>query len=127
MVEICNKFGRKFKQSFNNFIEVTEKLKVDESFLLAALTRADIARRKYNNGLITFDDWDVIENDLISRQKTALQSQKDRDLAEANWQLTKGHLKWNCSVLNIDADIPGRWKAMDGRAERPGRRIPPAF
>ena len=41
-------------------------------YLDAALVRAEIARNKYNNGLLSFEDWDIIENDLITRQKTVI-------------------------------------------------------
>jgi outer membrane protein len=67
-----------------------EKLKVDQAFLDAAKTRADIARTKYNNGLMTFENWDIIENDLIQRQKSFLQSQRDRVVAEAAWEQAQG-------------------------------------
>lgn len=78
------------KQAHQKFIQVTEKLKVDESFQKAALTRSEIARQQYSNGLINFTDWDLIENDLIARQKNFLQSQNDRVIGEANWNLARG-------------------------------------
>ena len=71
-------------------MESIEKLKVDQSFLEAALKRSEIARSKYNNGLMTFEDWDLIENDLIARETAVLQSQKDRATAEAAWQQAQG-------------------------------------
>lgn len=80
----------KLKQSRNGFAEAFEKLLVDESFREAAQTRAEIARNKYNNGLLTFDDWDVIESDLISRQKVYLLSKRDRLVTEANWEQAQG-------------------------------------
>lgn len=80
----------KLKQAHAAFVESVEKLKVDQDFLEAAETRADIARAKYQNGLISFEDWDRIENDLILRQKTLLQSRRERVNAEAVWELTVG-------------------------------------
>lgn len=77
-------------QAFNSYVEAVEKLRVDESFRQAALVRSDIARSKYNNGLLSFEDWDIIENDLISRQKTYLQSKRDRVVAEAAWEQAQG-------------------------------------
>jgi outer membrane protein TolC len=78
------------KQTYAGFLESVEKLKVDQAFLDAATTRAEIARSKYNNGLMTFEDWDIIENDLIQRLKTFLQSQRDRVVAEASWEQAQG-------------------------------------
>lgn len=77
-------------QTYNRYVEATTKLKVDQSFRDAALVRADIGRRKYNNGLLSFEDWDVIENDLINRQRTYLQSKRDRVVAEAAWERAQG-------------------------------------
>jgi outer membrane protein TolC len=80
----------KIKQSFNGYVEAIERWKVDNESLEAASVRAEIARSKYNNGLLSFDAWDIIENELISRQKTALVSQRDRIIAEAAWEQTQG-------------------------------------
>lgn len=78
------------KSNYQKMIESLEKLKVDESFQKAAMVRADVARNQYNNGLITFNDWDTIENDLILRQKNFLQSKKQRVLSEAAWKQALG-------------------------------------
>lgn len=80
----------RLKQAHAGHVESEEKLKVDQAFLEAAVTRAEIARSRYNNGLLTFEDWDRIENDLIQRQKTYLQSQRDRVTAEAAWEQAQG-------------------------------------
>lgn len=80
----------RLKQAHAAYVESVEKLKVDEDFLEAAEIRADIARVKYQNGLISFEDWDRIENDLILRQKTLLASRRERVTAEAVWELTLG-------------------------------------
>lgn len=80
----------KLEQVYANFIEASAKLKVDESFKKASTTRAEIARKRYNNGLMTFEDWDIIENDLIIRQKTYLQSKKERIISEAAWEQAQG-------------------------------------
>jgi outer membrane protein TolC len=77
-------------QSFATFVEAVEREKVDTGFAEASSTRAMIARQKYNNGLISFEDWDGIENDLINRQKNLIQSQRDRVTAEAAWQQAQG-------------------------------------
>lgn len=62
------------------------KLNIDGKFQSASATRAEIARAKYNNGLITFEDWDIIENELIQRQTNFLLSKKDRVVRYATWE-----------------------------------------
>lgn len=78
------------KQAYANYVQAVERLKVDQAFLDAAQVRAEIARSQYNNGLLSFSDWNLIENDLIQRQTAYVQSQRDRVIAEAAWELTQG-------------------------------------
>jgi len=80
----------KLHQTYAAYIASVERLKVSQAFLDAATTRAEIARSKYNNGLMSFEDWDTIENDLIQRQKTFLLSRRDRVAAEAAWEQAQG-------------------------------------
>ena len=80
----------RLQQGYTGYVQADEKRRVDREFVEAAATRAEIARSKYNNGLLSFEDWDIIENDLISRQKAALVSQRDRVTAEASWEQVQG-------------------------------------
>jgi len=80
----------RLRQTYNAFVESVEKLKVDQAFLEAATTRAEIARSKYNNGLMSFEDWDRIESELIQRAKAVLASQRERVAAEAAWEQAQG-------------------------------------
>jgi len=80
----------KIRSLYYDYVQTVERAKVDIVFRNAAEVRADIARSKYNNGLMTFDDWDVVENDLISRQKASLTSSRDRVFSEANWEQIQG-------------------------------------
>ncbi|MGE5086788.1 MAG: TolC family protein [Bacillota bacterium] len=78
------------KSAFAAYVIAVEQLAVDEAFLTAAKTRADIARSKYNNGLMSFEDWDTIENDLINKTKSYITSKRDRIIAEASWEKAQG-------------------------------------
>jgi outer membrane protein len=80
----------RLRQTHAAYVESVERLKVDREFLDAAQTRAAIARARYQNGLVSFDEWDRAENDLIQRQKAYLVSQRDRVTAEATWELAQG-------------------------------------
>ena len=73
-----------------NFTQAQQKVKVFQAFVDAGLVRANIARTKYNNGMMTFDEWDKIESDLITNQKSLLQSQRDLALAMASWEKAVG-------------------------------------
>lgn len=71
-------------------LEAKKNLEVAISFLRATEMRAEIGRGRYNNGLLSFEDWDLIESDLISRQQAHLQSQRDDVIAEAAWENALG-------------------------------------
>ncbi len=78
------------RQSLFSFRQSIHKLRVDLHILEAATIRATIARKRYHTGLLMFEQWDIIESDLINRQKTALASRRDRAIAEANYRQTLG-------------------------------------
>jgi outer membrane protein len=66
--------------------EAKRSVDVNRAFLSAAEMRSEIGRGRYNNGLLSFEDWDLIESDLISRQQSSIQSQRDYSIAEAAWE-----------------------------------------
>jgi outer membrane protein TolC len=78
------------QESYAGYREAVQKLEVDRAFRDATVARERIATQKYNTGLLTFDDWDIIQNDLINRQKTYLQSERARVVAEAAWEQAQG-------------------------------------
>lgn len=77
-------------RAYNAFGEADRRVAVDGAFLEAVRVRSDISRHRYNNGLLTFEDWDVIENDLINRQRNLLASVRDRETAAAAWRQAQG-------------------------------------
>lgn len=79
----------KYQTSSHDYFEAVAKSKVDQLFLKAALVRSQVAKEKYKNGLLSFEDWDSTENDLILREKSSLQSLKDRVLKAASWHLVQ--------------------------------------
>ena len=80
----------RLRQAYTTYVEAVQRLKVNQAFVEAATARAEIARNKYDNGLLSFEDWDIIENDLISRQTALVQSQRDRITTEAAWEQAQG-------------------------------------
>ena len=80
----------RIKKARLSLLESKEEYKVSEAFLLAANTRAEVARAKYNNGVRSFDEWDLIENDLILKSKDFLMIKKSVAEAEAAWEQVRG-------------------------------------
>jgi outer membrane protein TolC len=67
-----------------------ENVDVTRIALEAAMEREKIAGAEYSLGLITYDNWIIIENNLVSAKKALISSQRDALLAEANWVQAKG-------------------------------------
>lgn len=80
----------KLQQALQTYRATIENARVSESLLSASAVRAQIARVKYNNGLLSFDQWDIIENELITRQKDVLQTRYDLEVAQAAWEQQLG-------------------------------------
>lgn len=77
-------------QAWNNMQDAIERVAVQRKFLEAAQERAIIAESQYSIGLLTFDNWIIIEDDLINTKKAYLSIQANALLAEAVWIQAKG-------------------------------------
>jgi outer membrane protein TolC len=80
----------KLQQTHAALLDAMGLQKVAKEFVEASEARAIVSRGKYQTGLMSFEDWDLIETDLINRQKTELQSRRDVVLAEAAFEQTQG-------------------------------------
>lgn len=78
------------EDSFALYQNAAERTEVQREFLEAAEVRAEIARSQYTSGLLSFEDWDLIENDLISTQKSWLSALRDAAIARAAWERAQG-------------------------------------
>lgn len=80
----------KLQQALQSYRAAGENSTVSASLLEASTVRAQIARVKYLSGLLTFDQWDIIENELIARQKEVLQTRYDLEIGQALWEQLLG-------------------------------------
>ena len=84
------KTASNLESSFASYENAVENTKVQEAFLKAAETREEIGKAEYLNGLLIFQNWDQLETNLTSQQKTELSSFLSAKSAEASWELTQG-------------------------------------
>ena len=70
--------------------DTVETVEVQKKFLQAAQERAKIAEAQYSLGMIQFDNWIIIEDELVRMKKAFLDSQAQALLAEASWIQAKG-------------------------------------
>ncbi|MFA6142881.1 MAG: TolC family protein [Candidatus Omnitrophota bacterium] len=63
---------------------------VQKKFLEATRERARISEAEYSIGLLIYDNWIIIENNLVSAKKSYVTAQRDALVAEASWIQAKG-------------------------------------
>ncbi len=78
------------ERALNDFANAVDETDVQSAYVHAAEVRAEIGRTQYASGMMSFEDWDRIENDLITNQKQDLSARRDAVLAEANWDKVQG-------------------------------------
>ena len=78
------------EQSWTGLQDAMEQLDVQKKFLMADEERAKIAEKQYSVGLLSYDNWIIIEDNLVNSKKTFLNTQANALLAEANWIAAQG-------------------------------------
>ena len=78
------------RQAYNDLRDAIESYNVQKTALAASTERARIAQASYINGLISYIDWDTIQNDYINNQSSLLNYQRNMLVAEANWYKSYG-------------------------------------
>jgi outer membrane protein TolC len=84
--EIINSLTTKWIELQKSLDDVNTQNK----FLEAYKNRSEITRAKYSIGLVSFDDWTIIEDNLINATKSYLSTQVQTLQKEAEWIQTKG-------------------------------------
>ncbi|MFH1857040.1 MAG: TolC family protein [Candidatus Omnitrophota bacterium] len=72
------------------FQDAIDTVSVKKIFFDAAQERSKIAGAQYSTGLIGFDDWIIIEDNLVSAEKSFLDARANLLLREAEWIQAKG-------------------------------------
>lgn len=76
--------------------DAIEGVSVDKKYLEAAEERAKISEAQYEKGLISFDDWVIIEANLVDAKKSYLDAEANMLSAEASWiQAIGGTLEYD--------------------------------
>jgi outer membrane protein TolC len=78
------------EQKWNQLRNAIDYVKVQLMYLNAAKERARIAEAQYSIGMITFNNWIIIEDTLVGVLKSYLDAQANALFAEAEWVQAKG-------------------------------------
>ena len=78
------------EQTWTTLQDAIETVGVQNKQLVAAQERAKIAEAEFSTGFITYDNWTIIEDNLVTAKTAYLNAQANALLAEANWIQAKG-------------------------------------
>ena len=70
--------------------DAVEQVEVQHKSLLAAEERAKIGEAQYSVGFLSYDNWSILEDNLVQAKKAYLDAQANALLAHANWIQAKG-------------------------------------
>jgi outer membrane protein TolC len=71
-------------------LNARERVEVQRTLLSAVTIRAEIAEQQFNSGLLRFENWDLIENDSLIKQKQMLETLRDAVLADTDLRQALG-------------------------------------
>lgn len=77
-------------KKWTDFTSAIELVDVRKKFLEATTERAEISSVQYQDGLVSFEDWDRIEQELVDSRISLLSAERDAILAEADWLRSEG-------------------------------------
>jgi outer membrane protein TolC len=78
------------QQSWAALQDGLENVSVQEKVLTATQERSKIGQAQYSIGFVNFDNWTIIEDNLVKAKKTYLDAQAAVLLLEAKWIQAKG-------------------------------------
>lgn len=78
------------QETWAALLDSAENVSVQEQLLAATQERSNIADAQYSTGFTTFDNWIIIEDELVRAKKTYIMAKADALRAEAGWIYAKG-------------------------------------
>jgi len=78
------------RESWINLEDADELVSIQRQFQEAGEERAKIAEAQYSTGLLSFDNWIIIEDDLVRARKRYLEARSEAMRAEAQWTYARG-------------------------------------
>ena len=82
-------------QAWASLQDAVETVEVQNKQLAAAEERATIAEAEYSTGFLNYDNWTIIQDNLVQAKTSFLNAQANALLAEANWIQAKGEVLEN--------------------------------
>jgi outer membrane protein TolC len=94
LVDKANTLMATLQQRWNTFTDAIENEAVQKELFDAEQLRAEISAAKYKQGLLSYEDWDIIESNLINQGKTHLSRRRTSEIEQARWKNALGWSDW---------------------------------
>lgn len=94
LLDTANSLLATLQQRWNLYTDAVESEAVQKELLDAERLRAEISTAKYKQGLLSYEDWDIIESNLINQDKTQLQRRRSAEIEAARWKNALGWSEW---------------------------------
>lgn len=88
--QTLNQLVSSLQESWNSYRDAVDALAVQQQLLESEQLRAKVSSAKYQQGLQSYEDWDLIENSLVSQMRSLLSSKLSASQAQARWKNTLG-------------------------------------
>jgi outer membrane protein TolC len=80
------------QQNWATLQDAIENVSVQNKTLIATQERSKITQAQYSVGFVSFDNWTIIEDNLVKAKRNYLNAQAATLLAEARWIQAKGEV-----------------------------------
>ncbi|MBN2161675.1 MAG: TolC family protein [Pontiellaceae bacterium] len=95
LLDTANTLLASLQQQRNSYVNAVESESIQKQLYDAETLRAEISAAKYKQGLLDYEDWDTIENALISQGKSYLQARRSSEMQQAYWRNALGLSIWS--------------------------------
>ncbi|MDF7824431.1 TolC family protein [Pontiellaceae bacterium B12227] len=94
LMDTANTLMATLQQRWNSYADAVENEAVQKQLFEAEELRAKISTTKYKQGLLSYEDWDIIESNLINQGKTHLLRRRTSEQEQARWKNALGWSIW---------------------------------
>jgi outer membrane protein TolC len=102
LMDTANTLLATLQQQWNSYMDAVEIETTQKQLFDAEMLRAEISTAKYKQGLLSYEDWDIIESDVISQGKSYLQRRRSSEIEQARWKNALGGSVWDAKEGGYD-------------------------
>lgn len=76
--------------AWSAYAQAQEQVQVQKAYLDSGRQRREESDVRYRSGLMSYEEWQLVINDLVNFEKSYLKSEQSLILAEAQWRFARG-------------------------------------